>query len=575
MRSGNPVGAPDPVPNLVRRSIRNDPIPPPGIASRASTVNSTTDTSRNGRFIGLARWNKHYLIPRIASASPTDTTPVANFNAPDWVLVSDQGPTVLAAPSNAVIGRYAFAIYDEGGLIDVNVAGFPPTPNTTTAQSGPKGLLSFVDLTVLGMSTSSVNDLVGWRNYASSQPGGTFGSFAFTPVSGTTYYNSVLPSTNDFLKTSGITYNSRTDQKFINRQMLIQYRASGGINFSADAMQYLGTFSRELNMASWNNSQILRFPISNLSEVVPTGNAARIRADLGLIWNTDHWDYFGPTGGSLAGSIGAFVSASPEFFQLLNYALPGRTIKEILSTGASIIDQFDTDSTTTIIEYAGAAPPNPRAYGVELVAAPSPAPTPPAGAIVLNRALRSVGEFGYAYKDSPPTQTLNFYTNGSPDAGALDLFSFTQATTRAGSVNLNTRNSLAIAAILAGAIEAQPSSTITAARSKTAANALITATSTSPATSRQDIPRLTALIAGNLGAGQERQELLSRTLADTCQTRTWNLMIDVIAQSGRYPQAATNLADFVVQGEKRYWLHVAIDRYTGQVIDQQLEAVYE
>ena len=52
-------------------------------------------------------------------------------------------------------------------------------------------------------------------------------------------------------------------------------------------------------------------------------------------------------------------------------------------------------------------------------------------------------------------------------------------------------------------------------------------------------------------------------------------MIDVIAQSGRYPQAATNLADFVVEGEKRYWLHIAIDRFTNQIIDQQLEAVYE
>ena len=52
-------------------------------------------------------------------------------------------------------------------------------------------------------------------------------------------------------------------------------------------------------------------------------------------------------------------------------------------------------------------------------------------------------------------------------------------------------------------------------------------------------------------------------------------MIDVIAQSGRYPPTATSLANFVVEGEKRYWLHVAIDRFTGEVVDQQLEAVYE
>jgi hypothetical protein len=52
-------------------------------------------------------------------------------------------------------------------------------------------------------------------------------------------------------------------------------------------------------------------------------------------------------------------------------------------------------------------------------------------------------------------------------------------------------------------------------------------------------------------------------------------MIDVIAQPGRYPPTANSLTDFVEEGEKRYWLHVAIDRFTGEIIDQQLEAVYE
>jgi len=65
-------------------------------------------------------------------------------------------------------------------------------------------------------------------------------------------------------------------------------------------------------------------------------------------------------------------------------------------------------------------------------------------------------------------------------------------------------------------------------------------------------------------------------LSDTCQTRTWNLLIDVIAQSGKYPPTAQNLQnDFIVEGEKRYWLHVAIDRFTGQAIDRQIEAVHE
>jgi hypothetical protein len=33
--------------------------------------------------------------------------------------------------------------------------------------------------------------------------------------------------------------------------------------------------------------------------------------------------------------------------------------------------------------------------------------------------------------------------------------------------------------------------------------------------------------------------------------------------------------DLVVEGEQRYWVHVAIDRFTGQVIDKQIEVVNE
>jgi hypothetical protein len=31
----------------------------------------------------------------------------------------------------------------------------------------------------------------------------------------------------------------------------------------------------------------------------------------------------------------------------------------------------------------------------------------------------------------------------------------------------------------------------------------------------------------------------------------------------------------VVEGEQRYWIHVAINRFAGQVIDKQIEVVNE
>jgi hypothetical protein len=66
-----------------------------------------------------------------------------------------------------------------------------------------------------------------------------------------------------------------------------------------------------------------------------------------------------------------------------------------------------------------------------------------------------------------------------------------------------------------------------------------------------------------------------RAFSDAVQTRTWNLLIDLIAQSGRYPPNANGLAGFNVEGEVHYWVHVAIDRFTGQVIDKQIAVVKE
>jgi hypothetical protein len=70
-------------------------------------------------------------------------------------------------------------------------------------------------------------------------------------------------------------------------------------------------------------------------------------------------------------------------------------------------------------------------------------------------------------------------------------------------------------------------------------------------------------------------EATMRALSNSTTTRVWNLMIDVIAQTGRFPSTAANLASFSVEGERRYWVHVAIDRYTGKVLDEQVEEVKE
>jgi hypothetical protein len=256
IRFGNPAftsPSPDPAPNLVRISSHSDgsqSFP----SSLASAVNSTTDASVNGRAVSLARWNSHYLLPL---AGATDTTP-ASFTPPDWVFVTDTGgPTVLTAPNSSVIGRYAYAIYDEGGLLDVNVAGYPS--KSTVAQSGDKPGLAYADLTQLALpsapttpllSTTDVDNLVGWRNYASVQPTGSFGSFTISAGQAQNFFSMIANNVTGFTTVNPATYNNCTDQAFLSRQQLLKYATTTGLN--TNALQYLGTFSRDLNAPSWS-----------------------------------------------------------------------------------------------------------------------------------------------------------------------------------------------------------------------------------------------------------------------------------------------------------------------------------
>ena len=60
----------------------------------------------------------------------------------------------------------------------------------------------------------------------------------------------------------------------------------------------------------------------------------------------------------------------------------------------------------------------------------------------------------------------------------------------------------------------------------------------------------------------EQEQAISRALAEVGQTRTWNLLIDVVAQTGKYKPNSQDLtgSNFVVEGEKRYWLHISLGR---------------
>ncbi len=226
--------------------------------------------------------------------------------------------------------------------------------------------------------------------------------------------------------------------------------------------------------------------------------------------------------------------------------------------------------------------------------------------IMLNRPFRNVGELGYAFRDLP-WKTLDFFTDKSADAGLLDIFCIhdgPQSTTAydgngdlgnvvptmvAGKVNPNSTQAADLQTIFAGAIIDDVNSTTInrtgsgAIDAPTLASQVVSAMSTTPMQnkseliSRPGLPEtiLPTALSDNQAVKAQR-EVVARAASSVSQSRVWNLVIDVVAQSGHYKPNATSLTNhFVVEGEQHYWVHVAIDRFTGQVLDKQIEAVTE
>jgi len=334
-----------------------------------------------------------------------------------------------------------------------------------------------------------------------------------------------------------------------------------------------------------------------------------------------HWQYGGH---GCPHDINSLPATDPDFFQIINYATneaigvndPNR-VRNTFNIGAALIDLYDGDdlddpdpnfpgpiaNTITIIDYGGAS----YAYGIEAMSYDDPnfnlqrpplAPNPlslgvPNNYVLLNRRFEHVGEFGYAYNPAStvPSKTLDFASATSKDRAILDFFTYNEASPRAGIVNLNTRNIPVLASIIKGALLNDPGAenTPTALLSQTsdalnAAQAIVQETTNTglghgPALTRADVARLAAVAAVRLpsvlGTSDETKQTIARALADTGQVRTWNLMIDVIAQTGHYGPNAQDLTAFIPEGEKRYWLHIALDRDDGTVLGTQLEEVIE
>jgi Tfp pilus assembly protein PilX len=244
----------------------------------------TTTASLNGRSVSLARWGESQLVDPSAITNAT-------FPTPNWIMVTRGGGTPPTSwntnltynssnksSSTTVIGRYAYAVYDEGGLLDMNVAGYPTTSSTVPAsiltQASYRSGEATADLTQLTssgaqlLSNKQIDTIIGWRNNASVSPPaptGTISAPANLALSNANNYftfiqnvaNGWLGASNSSVYANGTTYN--TDQAFASRYELIQFMQAlyGGTspttatNTSANtALQYMTHFSRSLSQPS-------------------------------------------------------------------------------------------------------------------------------------------------------------------------------------------------------------------------------------------------------------------------------------------------------------------------------------
>jgi len=224
-----------------------------------------------------------------------------------------------------------------------------------------------------------------------------------------------------------------------------------------------------------------------------------------------------------------------------------------------------------------------------------------------------VAELGHVFSDIP-WRNLDMFTPESGFAGLLDVFCVNASEEPsglvAGKVNLNTRQVPVLQALVTGAYRDEENVATSMIAAGTPASAIakaLVARTTSSSVEKGPLCNLSELVgkwvknqtapSGGIDGSQSYsgfssdlatvltdqsdlniarfREASLRALAATGQTRVWNLMIDLIGQTGRFPQRASSLDQFVVEGETRLWIHLAIDRLTGEVIDKQIEVVRE
>lgn len=193
--------------------------------------------------------------------------------------------------------------------------------------------------------------------------------------------------------------------------------------------------------------------------------------------------------------------------------------------------------------------------------------------LILNRPFTNVAEMGYAYRDIP-WKTLDFFSKNSADRALLDLFTLEEEPeVVAGKINFHAASNEVLAALLEGT-EVDP-----IAKSKIGQGSIDSSTIAKNLESlkgkienKSDIVRRLETIfpeSSNLDTAIKwRRESVVRGLISSIQTRTWNLCLDLNCQLGKESGKIRSAGSGA-----HVWVNVAIDRYTNEIVDRQVEWV--
>jgi len=202
---------------------------------------------------------------------------------------------------------------------------------------------------------------------------------------------------------------------------------------------------------------------------------------------------------------------------------------------------------------------------------------------ILDRPFRNVAELGCVFRDIP-WKSLDLFSPDSADSRLLDIFSIEDRATVTGKINPNLARVETLQALVRGSSldpSSSSNSTVSSSTADSVANIFggLNPVSSPIHSSANMTARLSTSPVSKADGGyspyKTKAENFIRALSSTTDTRNWQLMLDVVAQSGRIAPSSTNFQDFVVEGQKRFFVYLTLDRITGEIVDKYVEPVYE